>query len=64
MSEARSRKWGREMKRVMVLGAVLFVGAVSLAVTEAEQGGQVVEVERLKDTCTCCAGAAATRPRS
>ena len=42
-------QWGREMKRVMVLGAVLLVGAVSLAVTEAEQGGQVVEVERLKD---------------
>ena len=49
MSEVRSMKWGREMKRVMVLGAVLLVGAVSLAVTEAEQGGPVVEVERLKD---------------
>ena len=49
MSEVRSMKRGREMKRVMALGAVLVVGAVSLAVTEAEQGGQVVEVERLKD---------------
>ena len=49
MSEVGSMQWGREMKRVLVLGAVLLVGAASLAVTEAEQGGPVVEVERLKE---------------
>lgn len=37
------------MKRMMVLGAVLLVGVASLAVTEAEQGGPVVEVERMKE---------------
>ena len=38
----------RGTKRTAALGAVLLVGAVSLAVTGAEQGGPVVEVERLK----------------
>ncbi|MCY4121168.1 MAG: MBL fold metallo-hydrolase [Acidobacteria bacterium] len=49
MSEVRSMRSRREMKRVIVLGAVLVVGAASLVVTEAEQGGPVVEVERLKE---------------
>ncbi len=40
---------GRGTKRATALGALLFIGAVSLAVTEAEQGGPVVEVERIKD---------------
>ena len=49
MSDAGRAGGKRGAKRVAVLGAVAIAGAASLAVTQAEQGGQVVEVERIKD---------------
>lgn len=49
MSDAKRVTRGRGTKRAAALGAVLLVGAASLAVTGAEQGGPVVEVERLKE---------------
>ena len=40
---------GRGATRMLVLGALMAAGAVSTAVTTAEQGQRVVEVERLKE---------------
>ena len=53
------------MRRVIVLGALVLVGALSVAAFQQPAAQEmVVTVEKVKDNFMCCAEVAVTPPRS